>query len=388
MSKFWDVMKYNPMTYFGQLAYKAYKTARNVFENVENKYAGTGLTDTDRDKIKLEDEYADENADVAFERQKWMQENYLSPAAQIRSTAEGYEEVGINKMAMAGTNPGASSANVPQSEGGSVTPQSGDLLGHILNFVMRGAQLKEEVKLRNRDIDVKEDYNKALAALATSQKEGKDIENQFAPQILSGKVEELTASVNALKDQLNNNRVQRELWRQEIKTSEAVAALNRAQAWLTSINSRIATADANTRAQFDFLQNQFLYWSVQSAKVQGQFAERMAKKQLSFMSHQIALLAEQKYGTMVNYLNGYELYKQSKFTTKHQGISYWNDLIAGDLETVGKVAGTIFGFTSFGKMAGAAGQPSSLILRQEGGTYTPKPMEPLKDKFGRPILFP
>lgn len=347
----------------------------NIVHSLMGKYLDTGMTGRDQETLDYEDRIADENAELAYKRQREFQEDYMTPEAQIKSQYAGYKSVGINPMALAGSQPGASGSNVPESSpSGGTSGGSGDMLGALLSFTLGSKRLDVDKALQSRELDIKEDYNNKMGELIQQQTKAQETQNQYLKDMLSGAVDKVRAEVAALKDELNNNVVRRNLDRANIKAAEARAALDRQNAWLAAINSRIASADANTREQFNQLQNAYMYWSSEIAHANSDFARRMASKQLSLMSHQIALLAEQKYGVMVNYLQGYEGWQQAKFVTGHQNVTYWNDLVAGDLKILGQTFGAVLGASKLGAL-GNIGQ-TTLALPNAG------PFNPMSMPFG------
>ena len=318
----------------------------NVAMGLLGKYTDSNMTPREQEILDYEDRIADENADLAYARQREFQEDYMTPEAQIKSQVAGYRSVGINPMALAGTSPGATGSSVPEaSPSGGVSGGSGDILGALLSFSLGNKRLEVDKALQSRELDIREDYNQKLGELVEQQTQGQKTQNQYLSDMLSGAVDKVHAEVASLKDELNNNRVRRNLDRANIKAVEARAALDRQNAWLAAINSRIATADANTREQFNQLQNAYMYWS-----------------------QEIALLAEQKFGVMVNYLQGYEGWQQAKFVTAHQNVTYWNDLVAGDLKILGQTVGAVLGASKLGAL-GNIGQTT--LSLPNAGSFNP-----------------
>ena len=341
----------------------------NVVDSLMGKYLDTGMTGREKETLDYEDRIADENSELAYKRQREFQEDYLTPEAQIKSQYAGYKSVGINPMALAGSQPSATGSNVPESSpSGGVSGGSGDLLGPLLSFELGKKRLDVDKALQSRELDIKEDYNTKLGQLVEQQTKAQQTQNQYLSDMLSGTVDKLHAEINNLRDELNNNRVRRNLGRANITAAEARAALDRQYAWLAAINSRIATADANTREQFNQLQNAYLYWSQEIAHANSDFSRRLASKQLSLMSHQIAFLAEQKFGVMVDYLQGYENWQQLKFVTAHQNTTYWNGLVSGDLKILGQTVGAVLGASKLGAL-GKIGQTT--LALPNAGTFNP-----------------
>lgn len=295
----------------------------NILDSVVKYYTHSGMTGETKETMDYENNIFMQNWD---ER--------TGPRAQLNETALGYDDVGLNRMMMAGNQPGATASSPSPSS------SSADPLGTILSTLMQGKQMQMDYELRDKQIEAQSQLWNKLGTLYDAEATGRNITNQNLPEMLN-------LQKDAIKSSLNNDRVQRNLWRSGITMNEAKAALDRSTAWLNAIESRIKTSDANTRDRFNYLTNQLYYWSVESARVQGQYAEKFAKKQLAHVSAEIALLGEQKYGVMVNYLTGYENWQQAKFVTGHQNISYLNDLIAGDLKILGQTLGVALGAGKF-----------------------------------------
>lgn len=295
----------------------------NIVDSLIKHYTHSGMTGETREEMDYENDLFVRNWD---ER--------TGPRAQVNETALGFDDVGLNRMLMAGNQPGAtaSSPSAPASNGS-------DLLGGILNTVLRAKQVKNERDIAERSLDIQDKLADASIRKQIAEASGQETYNLFAPQLFQGQVDNL-------KDALRNNVVQRNLWRSDITANEARAALDRSSAWLNSIESRIKTADANTRDQFNYLTNQLYYWSVESAKVGAGYAKKFAEKQLELVSGQIAHLAsqaklfdEQVYSTQIGYMQGWQQYKMNQPAVRYSKFKFWNDVVANDLKTVGVLVG-------------------------------------------------
>lgn len=295
----------------------------NILDSVVKYYTHSGMTGETKETMDYENNIFMQNWD---ER--------TGPRAQLNATALGYDDVGLNRMMLAGNQPGATASSP------SPMSFSADPLGTILHTIMQGKQMQMDYELRDKQISAQSQLYEKLGNLYETEATGNTITNENLPEMLNLQKE-------SIKSSLSNDRVQRNLWRSGITVNEARAALDRSTAWLNAIESRIKTSDANTRDRFNYLTNQLYYWSVESARVQGQYAEKFAKKQLAHISAEIALLGEQKYGVMVNYMTGYENYQQAKFVTGHQNLTYWNDLISNDLKILGQTVGVALGAGKF-----------------------------------------
>lgn len=310
----------------------------SIYQDIRN---WNKMSPAKKQELDYEDEIADENADEAFRKQKEFQEMYLTPEAQIKSQAAGFDAIGLNRMMLAGGAPGASSSSAPQA---SVSGASGNLtVTDVLSSALAFSKLKNEVKLRDKELGIQDKLADAQIRSLTANAQGQESFNLFAPQIYS-------SQVDVLKDTLRNNVVQRNLWRSGISLNEAKRSVERTSAFLNGIQANLLSSDARYRDQFNYLTNQLYYWGVESARVQGQYAERFAKKQLSLISGQIVnlskearLLDEKVYETQIGYMQGYQNYLLRAPQVRHANFTYWNDIITGDLKTAAMVVGSAYG---------------------------------------------
>lgn len=324
-----------------------------------NATTGAGMTARDKESIDYQNQWQED-----------IYNKYGSPEKQLVSQAAGFDAIGLNRMMLGGSAPGAS-AQTSASPGGSSVGSASDVGSFVTGILGAAIQADKvdkdyrarmaEVGVHQQDVDSKVALNEVLKGLYGSETNRNTIYNQNLPELLG-------LQKDQIKSSLNNDLVQRNLWRSGITVNEAKAALDRSTAWLNAIESRIKTSDANTRDRFNYLTNQLYYWSVESAKVQGSYASKFAQKQLSLISQQIALLGEQKYGVMVNYLKGYEDWQQAKFVTGHQNITYWNDLISSDIKVLGQTLGVAFGL---GKFFSPSPAPQFPVLQSPSPTPVP-----------------
>lgn len=310
----------------------------SIYQDIRN---WNKMSPAKKEELEFEDEFADENADEAFRKQKEFQEMYLTPEAQIKSQAAGFDAIGMNRMMLAGGAPGASSSSAPQASvsGASGNPTVTDVLSSALAF----SRLKTDAKLREKELTIQDKLADAQVRSLNANATGQESFNLFAPQIYS-------SQVDVLKDSLRNNVVQRNLWRSGISLNEAKRSVERTSAFLNGIQANLLSSDARYRDQFNFLTYQLYYWGVESARVQGQYAERFANKQLSLISSQIVnlskearLLDEKVFETQIGYMQGYQNYLIRSPQVKNAKFDYWNNVITGDLKTAAMVVGSAYG---------------------------------------------
>lgn len=214
-------------------------------------YLGESMSNREKERLDYEDEINDENAEVSWQHQKEFQENYLSPHAQMMSQAQAYQELGINKMAFAGQSaPGASSASAPQasapSGGGDFNPA--ELLSTILNFKLGQRRLDIEEEL----LPYKQDELWTRSGLNVSR--AYEIET-----LLPSKVENLDASTDLMREQINTQETIQELNRVGVTRAQADALVSLRQAAILAIegenkqrylDSEIALNEANQQLAF------------------------------------------------------------------------------------------------------------------------------------------
>lgn len=338
-------------------------------------------------ELDYEDEIADENADEAFRKQKEFQEMYLTPEAQLKSQAAGFDAIGLNRMMLAGGAPGASSSSAPQA---SVSGASGNpSISNVLSTALAFSELKIKKELQGRELDQKDRELDIQSKLADAQTRnitasavGQETFNLFAPQIYS-------SQVDVLKDSLRNNVVQRNLWRSNISLNEAKRSVERTSAFLNGIEANLRNVDYRYREQFNFLTNQLYYWGVESARVQGQYAERFAKKQVSLLSGQITKLAkeanlldEKVFETQIGYMQGYQNFLINAPRANNAKFQYIFDNVTDGLKTTALVVGSAYGI---GKLLAPAPAPTfapTIQVPNASNSFGPK--VPI-DMTGRPL---
>lgn len=229
MAKFWTSIAENlesgGATWFGKLlAGVGGSLLRSL-----GVFLGESMSGRDQEYLDYQDKINDDNAEVAYQHQKEFMENYLTPQAQIISQAKGYEAIGMNKMAMAGTQPGATSASVPQAS----APSGGapfnpvDLLGTILNY-----------KLGQRKLDIEEDLL-PYRQDELGSRAGLNVVRAWEIQtLLPSKVENLDASTELFREKINTEQTQQALNRSGISRNQADALVSIRQAAILAIDEK------------------------------------------------------------------------------------------------------------------------------------------------------
>lgn len=113
------------------------------------------LAKSSKEAMSYQDALEDENAQDAYDRQVEFQENYLTPAAQLKSQAAGYDAIGLNRMLLAGSQPGASAATAPQASAsgqGQVPLPSMEGLASMLGTAIDAKRLNSVSRFRRSRI--------------------------------------------------------------------------------------------------------------------------------------------------------------------------------------------------------------------------------------------
>lgn len=155
-----------------------------------------GYLPGEKKKINYLDDIADENARVAYERQRQMQEDYLGPEAQIRSAAAGFDAVGLNRMAMVGYHPGASASTVgqsasPQDTSGNLNPA--ESLGTMLSTLLDSKRVRNETKVS----DAEAEYTRSRTA-------NQDIVNKWQDRMMEAEYLNTMANTKWLGENIRN----------------------------------------------------------------------------------------------------------------------------------------------------------------------------------------
>lgn len=185
-----------------------------IYKIIYGERAWKKFAPSEKEKMDYEDEINDENADLAYIRQRQFQENYLSPAAQLSSLAAGYDSIGLNRMSLVGANPGVTSSSVPQaaspSSGGSPSLPSGigDVFSSLLSYSNEKKRIDNDYKLRDRQLDIdsrrlqmQELYYKTLGGYYGSKTTAQENENSIfglRKQDLETNIQQKEANINQI----------------------------------------------------------------------------------------------------------------------------------------------------------------------------------------------
>lgn len=164
------------------LGYSIYQDQRNWNQ----------MSPSDKKTLQYQDEIADSNATLAYMRQRQFQEDYLMPRAQLNSLAQGYADVGLNKMGLAGFNAGASSSSAPQASSGSSSGNSPVNVGAVIGQLLGAVQ-------RSREIDIEGSRAEANNALLREQAEGQRIENRWRDRLREAEYNERLANAEFVR---------------------------------------------------------------------------------------------------------------------------------------------------------------------------------------------
>lgn len=186
------------------------------------------LAASSKESMLYQDALEDENARVAYERQRQFQEDYMTPEAQLKSQAAGYDAIGLNRMLLAGSQPGASAATAPQSSAGSQgqVPLPGlEGISSVLGTAIDAKKAEMSYKIQTKQNEIAEfnaqtDRMRAEAdiRLRNLQSEGQDTTNAWLNNIYGAQVANQNADTDLKVYQKQNlmELTKTEKFRQEI----------------------------------------------------------------------------------------------------------------------------------------------------------------------------
>lgn len=186
------------------------------------------LAPASKESMLYEDTLNDQNARDAYERQREFQEDYMTPEAQLKSQAAGYDAIGLNRMLLAGSQPGASAATSPQSSAGGQgqVPLPGlDGIASVLGTAIDAKKAEMSYRIQTKQNEIA-DFNaqtermraEADIRLRNLQAEGQDTTNAWLNNIYGAQVANVNADTD-LKDAQRQNILEvtkTERFRQEI----------------------------------------------------------------------------------------------------------------------------------------------------------------------------
>lgn len=295
------------------------------------KVTGAEMTAADKQKALLEDELADENATVAYERQRALNEDF-GPRWQMQQTAAGFDDVGLNRMLMAGSSPGASASSAPMSSGGTAGTSAGsaDIMSLFLNSALRAKQLEiEEGHLANE------------TKKTDAEVQGLDISNANLQDLLDLQKGELDKKIEFMGQQIETEPVKRALLRTEIGLKQAETAVNENLSMLQKIDLKYH--DAYLAAQLGIAQ---AYAGI--AATNNKYQQRLLEQQIGINAKQIEILQQTIItGKLQNGLLG----KQFQYYDSDRKFNRWNTGIGTAAKVVGAVAGISMGGAAIGRLS-------------------------------------
>lgn len=323
-----NIFGFQKHTWFGKLT-DMYPF--NILASYLAKTTGAEMTAADKQKADYEDEIADQNADVTYMRQKEFQENYLTPEAQLKSQAAGFDAIGMNRMLMAGSQPGASASSTPMSSGGTAgtSAGSGDLIATLMNSLLRGKEL--EIAQGHLDNETK---------MTDAEVQGIDIKNANLQELLDLQKGELDKKIEFMGQQIQTEPVKRALLRTEISLKQAETAVKENMSALQKIDLKYH--DAYQAAQLGIAQ---AYAGI--AATDNKFHEQLLKQQIGINAKQIEIMNQT---IVTGKLEAGLLAKQFQYYDSDRRFNRWNTGIGTAAKAIGAVAGVAMGGAAIGKL--------------------------------------
>lgn len=147
----------------------------NGIINYWRKFTGSAMTDAEMASIDYQNDWSED-----------MYIKYFSPEQQLKSTAAGYDAVGLNRMLMAGNSPGATSPSSGSSSSGGASPLG--LMDAITSLIgLKNQRTKmdrdwnlEHERMRNERYDIEtrrmqtENYGEYLRIVGQGQQQKND----------------------------------------------------------------------------------------------------------------------------------------------------------------------------------------------------------------------
>lgn len=323
----------------------------NVLGNVVDKYAGTGMTDADKEAADMQLEHQQILNEQEFQRKIDFYEMYESPQAQVRQT----KAAGLNPALMYSGAPSVSSSGGIGSPGtASASASQGDLSGLISAIVgsaLQSKQLQLQDKWKERELDLESErvamakaQSEADIRYKTLISENQEVVNKWTEPLLELKSENVQADIDLKMDELHNNRpVQRLLAKSNI-------SLNNARTSLTMYESKIAEVESKNRNRI--LQAQALVTELQGAllQTQNQFEAQLLQSQLNIAAQQV---------TSLILSNGISA-KDFNYYDSNRKFDRWTTGIATGAKALGAIASFTGAGALVGKAAGLFPQPSAV----------------------------
>lgn len=213
-------------------------------ESLMHKYMASGLTQSAREQNAFNAREAEE----AYNRQVDFYDSRQSAPAMV----DQYKQAGLNPALVAGYTPSSPpSSDAASGNGGN---PSGDVLGLLVNLVMRNKELAIQNKLADAEVDLKN----AQADESRSRKTGVDIDNITREEFNNLRNQSITENMHLMQAQANS--------------ADAKAGLDLAMAALYSV-------DYKTRSELNDLRINILQQQVEFNEYQNQSAKFEVEKQ-------------------------------------------------------------------------------------------------------------
>lgn len=186
MSKFANfVSRYTPLGWYFNLLGKIVgsdSSVSNVIDSILNQITGAGLTGAEKESITLQDTLNKENATIDYNRQRDLLQDF-GPRWQMEELSKAYDDIGLNKMGLAGTTAAGASASTPSTSAASApSPQAG-FLDAVSEAINAGMQQKG-LDISDFQAKSSDKLNRAQGSVYAAQARGLDIENKWKDKML------------------------------------------------------------------------------------------------------------------------------------------------------------------------------------------------------------
>lgn len=156
------------------------------------------MSKAEKESMDYEDSINDENADLAYIRQREFQESYLTPEAQLKSQAAGMDAIGLNRMLIGGNTAG-STGSVQQSSGTSgAAPRNASPLdvSGLITGISSLVQARADAEFKQGQLDVNRQLMDSELKRRAAETEGIEIENSYKAELASANIRKLNADAD------------------------------------------------------------------------------------------------------------------------------------------------------------------------------------------------
>lgn len=334
----------------------------NIFQNERNRKK---MAESEKQRMDYQDELNDDNADEAYRKQREFQNDFLTPEAQIKSQAAGYAAVGLNKMGLAGTSPGASASTAPESSASQSSPVSGEMgamspLMDALGLGLQEKKMKQDYEISKRQLDIQNKIADADISLKIAQAAGQNIDNETRAAMNLARLDNIKENTNLLREKVLTEPVQRALMQSGISKNEAEAALAVNEAALAEIESK-------HKDEWLRLQNELASLNAEAQRINNRYAEPILATKIRVMNAEIEKMQADAVLTVLE-SNGQKLTNGilAKDFQKYDG-AYKREVAQSWIKSIGTVVGAAAGAAvGFGKLRAPAA-----VLRSSPFGYSP-----------------